>query len=217
MRSVDEPLINCFDFGLKGCFWSWICNLVIGLYQNNASWSSKFHYFTKTKHNGVFLLLSFHFDLLLSLHHIPFLAWIVAPLTSSTDSGVPRSSTSNFCNNIASATVDSISANWSPMHFLGPPPNGKNAKSAMICSHQPPQKVTIVLVTKQKRAKDWILQVLDCSSPRWGRVHQGFEMDQSQPSLQYRCSPLFLRTSQAQTLVGYPKSMEIYGDCTPEC
>ena len=54
-------------------------------------------------------------------------------------------------------------------------------------------------------------------SPRWGKVHQGFEMVQSQPSLQCHCSPLFLKTSQAQTLVDYPKSTEIYGDCTPEC
>lgn len=45
-----------------------------------------------------------------------------------TDCSGPRSSTSNFYNNIASATVNSISANWSPIHFLGLPPNGKNCK-----------------------------------------------------------------------------------------
>ncbi|BBG99827.1 FAR1-related sequence 2 [Prunus dulcis] len=38
----------------------------------------------------------------------------------------------NFCNSIANATVDSMRANWSPTHFLGPPPKGKKAKSAVI-------------------------------------------------------------------------------------
>lgn len=71
-------------------------------------------------------------DLFLRWHHNPVLVWIVAPVTSSTDSGDPLSFTSNFCNNIASATVDSMSANWSPTHFLGPPPKGKKAKSEMI-------------------------------------------------------------------------------------
>lgn len=32
--------------------------------------------------------------------------------------------------NIASATVASKSANWSPTHFRAPPPNGMKAKSA---------------------------------------------------------------------------------------
>lgn len=71
-------------------------------------------------------------DLLLNLHHIPFFVWIVAPVTSPTDSGDPLSSTLNFCNSIANDTVDSNRANWSPTHFLGPPPKGKKEKSAII-------------------------------------------------------------------------------------
>lgn len=70
--------------------------------------------------------------LFFNLHHKPVFVWIVAPVTSSTSSGDPFSSTSNFCNNIANAIVDSISANWSPTHFLGPPPKGKKAKSDII-------------------------------------------------------------------------------------
>lgn len=71
-------------------------------------------------------------DLFSSWHHSPLLVWMVAPVTSSTDSGDPRRFTSNFLSNAASATVDSMRANWSPTHFLGPPPKGKKAKSAMI-------------------------------------------------------------------------------------
>ena len=67
-----------------------------------------------------------------NLHHIPFFMCIVAPVTNSTDSGDPFSSTSNFCNNKANATVDSISANWPLTHFLCPPPKGRNAKSDIL-------------------------------------------------------------------------------------
>lgn len=71
-------------------------------------------------------------DLFCNLHHNPFFVCSVAPVTCSTESGDPFSSTVNFCSSIASATVDSIRANWSPTHFLGPPPKGKKAKSAII-------------------------------------------------------------------------------------
>lgn len=70
--------------------------------------------------------------LFLSLHHSPFFVWIVAPVTISTSSGDPLSSTSKFRSSRARATVDSRSANWSPTHLRGPPPKGRKAKSAMI-------------------------------------------------------------------------------------
>lgn len=119
------------------------------------------------------------------------------------------------------------------MHFLGPPPNGKNAKSDMICSHHnTTHKVSIV--TRHKRAicrrffsvtylffekDDPTLRERFASfgfSPRSDIVPQGFEMGQSQPILQFHCSSLFLKTSRAQNRGDYPKSMEICEDYTPE-
>lgn len=130
-----------------------------------------------------------------NLHHIPFFVCIVAPVTNSTDSGDPFSSTSNFCNNKANATVDSISANWSPTHFLGPPPKGRNAKSAIIW-----------WATIKSILRKWDHETMYASKnmetikwPHLGIMRQGFEMDQTQPILQCLHSFFALKTSLAQT------------------
>lgn len=91
------------------------------------------------------------FALFLNLHQSPFLVWMVAPVTSSTESGEPLNSTSNFWSNIPKAIVDSINANWSPTHFLGPPPNGKNAKSDTIWYLQIHDESNTVLQKKRTR------------------------------------------------------------------
>lgn len=92
-------------------------------------------------------------------HHIPFLVWMVAPVTSSTDSGPPFNFTSNFCSNITKAIVDSMSANWSPTHFLGPPPKGKKEKSAIILNHVDNANLLEVMysVSKQLKHISWLL------------------------------------------------------------
>lgn len=66
-------------------------------------------------------------------HHSPALVWMVAPVTSSTSSGLPFNWTSNFCSSKVNTMTDSISANWSPTHLRGPPPNGRKAKSEITC------------------------------------------------------------------------------------
>mmetsp|Transcript_13238 Transcript_13238/g.30961 ORF Transcript_13238/g.30961 Transcript_13238/m.30961 type:complete len:207 (-) Transcript_13238:2053-2673(-) len=63
----------------------------------------------------------------------PSTVWIVAPVVMST---FPSSSTVselgakwNRCMRTHRVISASSKANWSPMHFLGPPPNGRKAKS----------------------------------------------------------------------------------------
>mmetsp|Transcript_67000 Transcript_67000/g.188686 ORF Transcript_67000/g.188686 Transcript_67000/m.188686 type:complete len:244 (-) Transcript_67000:1209-1940(-) len=65
----------------------------------------------------------------------PFRVWIVAPVLMPTLSAVgvgPSGAKlkSYRRRSIASATVASSSANWSPTHLRGPPPKGRYAKSA---------------------------------------------------------------------------------------
>lgn len=54
------------------------------------------------------------------------------------------------------------------------------------------------------------------NTPHLGIMHQGFEMDQNQPSPQFLHSSFGLKISPAQTHGVGPKNMEIYGDYIPE-
>ena len=60
---------------------------------------------------------------------IPLAVWIVAPVAMPTSLGDTASRKVNRRISMAMATVASNNANWSPMHFLAPPPNGMKAKS----------------------------------------------------------------------------------------
>lgn len=111
--------------------------------------------------------------------------------------------------------VDSISANWSPTHFLGPPPNGKKAKSDIIW---PQLRYNINkhlyywcnrnTVTEEEEEEGRKV-------PRLDTMLQDFGMDQIHSILQCLHCPFSLKTFPVQIRPDYPKSRETCEDYIP--